>query len=327
MPPSDPRAQGRPPALGLFGPGRTRNGLGPFLAQHLERAGARVVAVAGRTAERTAPAAAALAERLGHEVAVHDGIAGLVARGDLAGVVIATPIEAHLQALEAAAAARLPALCEKPLVDVGQHAAAMQAVRAFARGGVPLVENCQWPLALAALRARGALPDKPPRVFAMRLSPAGTGRTMLVDSVSHFLSLLQALYGTAVGVDLDGARFSSVAPDATELRLDLDVDAGGGRAQTRLHLARCPTQPRPAWLEFDGRRCERRLTLPAYHWSFTDGQSEHAVGDPQAELAYHFVELLTQPRPDLVRRHAAAIAARAELFAAVVRAFDRQAAG
>lgn len=312
--------------LGLVGPGRTRNGLGPFLARHLERAGARVIAVAGRSAERTQGAAEALARDLGHPVEAHADVGQLVRRGDLAGLVIAAPIEAHLPALRAALAAGLPTLCEKPLVDVTEHAAAMTVVRAFAAAGVPLLENCQWPWALASLRRAGVVAATAPRSFAMRLSPAGRGRTMLVDSLSHFVSLLQALGALRDGARLQACTFMATAAGA-ELTVDLVVAASGPPLSARLLLVQCPQQPRPAWLEFDGRRLERRLALPAYHWVFADGQSEHGIGDPQADLAYSFVEFLSHPSPDLVRRHAAAITQRAESFAEVVGAFDRWCAG
>ncbi|MEZ5963618.1 MAG: Gfo/Idh/MocA family oxidoreductase [Planctomycetota bacterium] len=316
--------------LGLVGPGRTRNGLGPFLARHLERAGARIVAVSGRTRARTAAAAEELARDLGHPVAAHGGVDELVRHDGLHGLVIAAPIEAHLEALAAAAAARLPTLCEKPLVDPRQLAEARRLVATFASAGVPLLENCQWPLAVAALRRGGVVPSVAPSDFAMRLSPAGRGRSMLVDSLSHFLSVLQGLDVLAESAQLERIEFSSRDPAAGAMVLELGLRAADSDASrraravsARLELVHCPQQPRPAWLEFDGRRLERRLALPAYHWSFADGQSEHGIGDPQAELAYSFVEILTHPSPDLVRRHAAAVTARAELFTDIVGAHDR----
>lgn len=315
--------------LGLVGPGRTRNGLGPFLAKHCAAAGARVVAVAGRGIESSRAAAAHLARDLGHAIEAHAGVTDLVRRGDLAGLVIAAPIEAHLHALRTALAARLPTLCEKPLVDVGEDAAALEVVEGFARQGILLVENCQWPFALAALRRRGAVPSSPPRSFAMRLSPTGHGRHMLVDAASHFVSLLQALFapdppggGRGGELTLGGMRFSTRAADAEATELDLEVHGAGGRATARLELVRCPHQPRPAWLAFDGERLVREIGQPAYQWQFRAGQSLYAIGDPQADLVYSFVQLLSQPSPELVRRHTAAITCRARLFASIVRAFD-----
>jgi hypothetical protein len=316
-----------PPRLGLVGPGRTRNGLGPFLARHAVAAGAEVVAVAGRTLPRTRAAAAELAAALGHPVAAHASVFELTARGDLTAVIVAAPIPAHLPALRAALAARLSTLCEKPLVDVGEHAAAMDVVGGFANAGVLLVENCQWPRALAALRRRGVLESAPPASFSMRLSPAGSGRAMLVDSVSHFLSVLQDLYGLDrdASAGLERIAFTGVAAEASELSVEVAVRAAGGLARARLDLVRCPAQPRPAWLEFDGRRLSRQLQLPAYVWQFRDGQTVHSIGDPQADLVYDFVQLLSQPSsasPDLVRRHAAAVANRARSFEAIVSAYD-----
>src|SRR5262245_11429422 len=92
---------------GIVGAGRSRNGLGPFLATFLERAGCRVTAVAGRSPERAEANAAALGERLGHEVRPCRDLDELCTSG-IAALVIASPPEHHLAALRAAAAAGLP---------------------------------------------------------------------------------------------------------------------------------------------------------------------------------------------------------------------------
>jgi len=311
-----------PLRFGLVGPGRTRNGLGPFLAKHLAVAGGRVVAVAGRDPARTAAAAAALGRDLGWPVAAHASLADLVGRGDIDALVIASPIDAHLPALRAALAARLPALCEKPLAD--RHAAeeVQATIAAFAAEGLLLAENCQWPFALAALQERGVVPRGLPRSFAMRLSPTGRGREMLVESLSHPLSLVQALAGEGAAWALVGAAFSTRAPDAEAMRVELELDAGGQRCALALELVRCPEQPRPAWFALDGVRCERELILPAYRWGFRHQGGFEDVGDPQAALVYGFVASLPEPDLDLIRRHAATLAARARLFTDVVVAFD-----
>jgi hypothetical protein len=306
-------------AVGLVGPGRTRNGLGPFLARHLAAAGARVVAVAGRDLVRTQPAAAALAAQLGHDVAAYGDVARLVARGDLDALVICTPIAAHLHALQLALAARLPTLCEKPLADAGDTAAACTLIEGFAAAGVPLVENCQWPFALAALRRAGVCSTDSPGAFGMRLSPSQPGRDMLTESVSHPLSLLQDL----VALDAE-SRVSDVSFSGSDTALrvvwcvrgrDLDCDV-------TLDLVHTPDQPRPAWFALNGVRVTRQIELPHYYWCFEHADGTHSVGDPQAALVYSFVQLISQPDLDLARTHAAAIATRARFFAAIVGAYD-----
>src|SRR5438270_13186930 len=99
--------------VGIVGAGRTRNGLGPFLAEYLEKQGCFVAGVSGRSLERATVNAEAIARNLGHEVKPFASPKALCATG-VAALVIASPPEFHLEALEAAAEAGLPALCEKP---------------------------------------------------------------------------------------------------------------------------------------------------------------------------------------------------------------------
>ena len=140
-----------PLPAGIVGAGRSRNGLGPFLATFLERAGCRVTAVAGRSAERAVKNAVALGQQLGHAVHPCRDLDELCVTGIVA-IVIASPPEHHLAALQAAASARLPVLCEKPLVHEHHTAAAASVVSAFARAGILLTENCHWPFVLPVLQ-------------------------------------------------------------------------------------------------------------------------------------------------------------------------------
>ena len=58
------------PAIGIVGAGRTRQGLGPFLANWFEKCGARISGIAGRDLARTRLAASAMSQQLGHPVIV-----------------------------------------------------------------------------------------------------------------------------------------------------------------------------------------------------------------------------------------------------------------
>src|SRR5262245_18558560 len=139
-----------PLAAGIVGSGRSRGGLGPFLATFLERAGCQVTAVAGRSLARAAENAAALGLRLGHEVRPCRDVAELCVSG-ISALVIASPPEHHLPALQAALSARLPVLCEKPIVSERDTVAGTAVVSAFATRRILLAEHCQWPYVLQAL--------------------------------------------------------------------------------------------------------------------------------------------------------------------------------
>ena len=308
--------------IGLVGAGRTRNGLGPFLAKHLAAAGGQVVAVAGRSLPRTTTAAQALTAELGHVVDAHASVEDLVARGDLDGLVIASPIESHLRGLAAAAAAGLPTLCEKPLGPPADLVGVEAALARFAARALLLVENCQWPCALPAVRrllGAGGLDDV--GEFTMRLSPLAVGWDMVAEALSHFLSVAQVLRTVGHDARVVAPEFSTRDPGATALSVSFTLQGSFAALSCRLDLQRHETQPRPAWMTFDGRRIDREIELPRYHWRFRSGSSSESAGDPQVDLVYSFVHLIQEPDLDRTRTLAEDIRQRARLFRDIRSAF------
>lgn len=305
--------------IGIVGAGRSRQGLGPFLARWFERHGAVVAGVSGRDTGRTGAVAVALAEQLGHDVEVFADARSLAVRVDA--LVVACPVAGHLPGLDAALAAGVPCLCEKPLAAADQLDAALQRVAAFRRSRLLLVENCQWPYALDAVRAlRADLLQRPPRQVRMRLSPAEAGPAMVADSLSHVLSLVQAvcpldpatrvrrLEGLPVAADAERAvvRCELVSPDHQEV------------VEVELLLERCPRQPRPAWFELDGVRFDRRIGAD-YRISFVSADgTEVEVEDPLSRLVYGFLQSLqAEPRE---RTRTDDVELRMRLYAAILTA-------
>jgi hypothetical protein len=309
----------RPSAVhgaGIVGAGRSRNGLGPFFATWLEAAGLRIAGVAGRDRAGAERAAAALAGRLGHEVAAF-ATAGELAR-HVAALVVASPPAAHLDGLAAALAAGIPCLCEKPLVPAVDTARGLELVAVFGARGIPLVENCQWPFALAALRAlHPDLPPAPQRV-AMGLSPTGRGRAMVEDSLSHVLSVVQALVRVDAARGVAAVRQADGAPDAERNVVTFDLAAATGPVAVELHLQHVAEQPRPAWLSVDGRRMDRRIG-EGYSTSFVrpDGRAV-PVPDLLQQLVQDFVGLVQNPRRERTAAHADAIVTRLRCYQGVL---------
>lgn len=307
---------GGPVRLGLVGAGRTRNGLGPFLARACEAAGARVVAVAGRDAERAAHNASELGAMLGHEVASFASLETLCASG-LDAIVVASPAEHHLAALKQALARGLPCLCEKPLVD-GPHAGAgIAAAEAFAARGLLLAENAIWPFVLPVLDALyGPRPPSAVRHVAMGLSPRERGlRSMVEDSLPHLLSLVHACAPAVAAHELVVVRaaWQHRAADETELRVALGFAAGSTSLDAELHLKQCPEQPRPMRLAIDGRLAERRIGA-GYRLSFVGNGREVPVEDPLYSLCRSFVDGVRHRDPAAAVRSARGAAVRLRLF-------------
>ena len=279
------------PRIGLVGAGRSKNGLGPFLAAACEAAGARVVGVSGRNPARAVEAAEQLVGRLQHAVAAYSSARLLAQHVDA--LVIASPAEAHAEGLVAALATGVPCLCEKPLVPVDRTADGLALCEAFRRRGLLLAENCQWPQVLPALwQLHPGLQERPVQTVAMGLGPSQAGRAMIEDSISHVLSVVQALVPFGMDTAVAGVRQTDAGERAEQNVVTFRMVEGAREVAVELHLRRCPVQPRPAWLAVNGARIDRRIG-PNYEQSFVAANESVPVSDPLHQLVYAFVAHLT----------------------------------
>ena len=282
-----------------------------------------VVAVFGRDQARSDRQAAELAARLGHPVQPFCG-AGLLGTVDLDGVIVASPAETHLAFLQMALARGLPTLCEKPLVAPAQAAAGQQVVAGFRQRGVLLEENCQWPFMLPVFDQ--IAPDwrhRPARSLVMGLSPSAPGPGMVVDSLSHLLSVAQAVAPIAASTRLRSVRRQGGADSDAQI-LALQFDSPG--LDARLELRVCPQQPRPAFVAIDGIRVDRRIGAD-YRLEFATTERSVAAPDPMAALVYRFVSQLPHPPLDRIHRSADAIAERLRLYDEILRRLEPGAGG
>jgi Oxidoreductase family, NAD-binding Rossmann fold len=304
------------PRIGIVGASRTRQGLGPYLASALESAGCRVASVSGRSLAGAARAAAELGTRLGHPVGAVAGAAELAREVDA--LVIAAPVAAHLDGMKAALAAGIPCLCEKPLVDPLDTEAGLRVVHEFRRRGLLLTENCQWPFVLPALHTLyPQLVDRPVRRVAMGLGPGWPGPAMVADSLSHVLSVVQALVPLAESALPTAVRQTDGGALATHNVLRFTLPGPAGAVEVSLEVVHTPNQPRPAWIEVDGCRIDRRLG-PDYSHSFVAASgAELMVRDPLHQLVYGFTALLQAPNRERIHALASDLALRLRLYAAI----------
>lgn len=303
--------------IGIVGAGRTRQGLGPFLARWFEKSGAVLHGVSGRDPVRNRDAAVSLAEQLRHPVAPYDDADSLARNVDA--LVVACPVEGHAAALDAALAAGVPCLCEKPFVSWSEPEVGLARVDAFRQRGLLLAENCQWPFALAALdELHPELRGGAVRSLAMRLSPAWPGHVMVEDSLSHVLSLLQALVALPQDARAVDVRQTDAGDAARENVVRFSVVGGIDEVAVELHLQCCPQQPRPAWFAVDGARLDRQLG-DNYAISFRSADGRVAnVQDPLDALVYGFVANLKANHRERTDALADAIALRIRLYSGVL---------
>lgn len=301
------------PNVAIVGARRVRQGLGPFVAEKLVELGAEVPAVLATSRESAAAAERELLAR-GIRARAYADLAALLAEQELDALAILSPAGTHAAFLEAALEAGLHALCEKPLLQGGGRLGerARVLVERFAAAGLLLRENCQWPYTLPAYRALH--PDAfsgPLRSFAMKLSPASQEpRAMLEDSLSHPLSLLQALAPGPARVQ--AIRFESAAPSSVALAFEWH--AGAAPIGVDVALRSSERGPREAGYGVNGRWAERRIRPEDYAQSFAADGREVAVPDPLRELLRAFLADLPERGERSPRPAEEAIAARMALF-------------
>ena len=302
---------GRPPRVAIVGARRVRTGLGQFFAKHLVAHGAEVPAFIASRPETIDEGRASLRSVGVDAEGFVDLDALLDAHPTVDALVIATPHETHQRWLEAAIGKGLHVLCEKPLVWGRPHPAQdAETLMGMARHlKLVLFENCPWPYALPAFdalhpRARADAIS----TFEMEMAPASTStRSMLVDTLSHPLSVLQELAprgDAAIG----SLRWEAVEAGRVELTFSF------GQAATRIaaavRLRSVAGQPRPFGLVVNGFRADRRIRMDDYALSFVHGEREVPVADPMASLVKHFVDTVRQGEPPEaanVRMHRIAI--------------------
>jgi predicted dehydrogenase len=278
----------RAPRVAVVGARRVRTGLGAFLAKHLVAHGAEVPAfIASR--EETIEAGRESLRSVGIEAQGYVDLEALLDAHPVDALVIASPHETHSAWLEEAVTRGLHVLCEKPLVW-GDSLALSHALRQLDLASdrrLVVFENCPWPHALAAFdalhpgaRAGGV------RTVEIEMAPSSTEpRSMLVDVMSHPLSILQAIAGAA-GQGVRISAWNEVGEGRVDLSFRFEAETP---IAVRIRLRPAPAQPRPMALTVNGSRAERRLEMEDYSMSFADGGREVPIPDPMAALAGDFV--------------------------------------
>jgi len=314
------------PRVGIIGARRARQGLGPFVARDLIAAGAEVPCFAVTSERSIAPALAEIERYAGVSPCGYADADRMLDAEPLDAVAILSPAESHGEHLRRAAHRGLAALCEKPLVwEVPAiDALASEIVAAFAERGLLLYENCQWPFALSGFeRLHPGSLAAPPRELRMELQPASHGLAALGDSLSHPLSLLQALVpGDAPAVDEIRAERGPRGDASLTLRFRYRSD--GHTCAVEVVLTTSDRLPRRAALAIDGRAAERVVAAETYRLSFTSSDRIVAIDDPLSTLVADFVARLRAPDEADRRSRARDIEQRMRLLAELASAYRKQ---
>jgi predicted dehydrogenase len=305
-------------SVGVIGARKVVQGIGAYVARAFRTAGCEVTGLVGTTPASVEAARADLAASYGIRAEGFTDVRALLAarRPDI--LAICSPTAVHRAALQAALAARVHVLCDKPLwweAATAREPALEAAVRALAQGfrdaGRRLELNAQWPVTLSAYRSLH------PRAEAggvqsveMLLSPITRGPAMVVDAAPHLISLLHAVLGPG---RVEGA---SVEGEDEALAVTFTWRHAAGAARAALTLRRCATQPRPAGYALNGCWAERRVILPGYAMELVSEGRAVPLPDPLDAHVADFVGRVRAGAPTDVEALVESMATLRDLVAA-----------
>ncbi len=268
------------------------------MVEKLERAGAEVAAIVGRTRDSARETAVALSRTLDREISgyAEDDWDRLVGAESVDAVVIASPYSTHDDFLGRALEAGWHTLCEKPLLwfegNEGEITRrARDLTQGFVERGLILRECVQWPKTLASYyelfpQQRGHTP----RLLSVLLSPASRGESAILDSFSHVLSLAGAIWPDYTAAEIEEVLFGD--PEDPEWRIEVRLVSVTDRYRLMAKFRMQAEPPRPAGYGLDGVWAQRKIRLPEYTMTFVDPASGTTVPvpDPLDLLLTDFVQ-------------------------------------
>lgn len=273
--------------VAIIGARSVAQGTGPYLARFCADAGAEVVALLGTTQETAAEAAEDLRASCGQTPRAHHEPDAFFEAQPFDALVIASPYETHARYLERALAVGVHVLCEKPLVWGGDDPAglAQDLVRRFEAAGLLLRVQTQWPFTLETYRGLYPRAVGVPARFDMRMGPSARGVAMLVDALSHPLSLLAALApDPAARIERPRCLQRDGGWDVR-----FDYRAAGNGIEAHVVLTHSPEAPRPAAYALDGAWAHRRVRLDPYRFELEGGGRTIPMPDPTPLLVRSFL--------------------------------------
>ena len=281
--------------VAIIGPGRSRQGTGPFIAKAFHQSGATIAAVVSSTQKSAADAATRLNADYGIDCHAFESLEELLKKRPVDIVVISSPVASHLKYLKAAIQAGRHVFCEKPLWWPSIETAGelkrvtektVKLVKLCNAGKRVLQLNTQWPFTLPAYYEMYPAVQTV-ETFSMWLSPQSRDKTMIVDAAPHLLSMLYALIGAG--------RIQDVAFDyrtnGEDNELDVKFNYLHARGNTEVGLSLKPTNtyPKPAAYAINGKRVNRHIKRSDYLIALHSPDKQLPVVDPLVCSVKNFI--------------------------------------
>jgi myo-inositol 2-dehydrogenase / D-chiro-inositol 1-dehydrogenase len=178
--------------------------------------------------------------------------ASLVGSGEVDAVIVATPVQSHVETASLAMRAGIPVLIEKPLAQSLAEARRLEALQRATGVPVMVAFNRRWWEPAIRLRQRLSHPGRGPASVRMDIASDVTGWSALSaagdsleDLGTHQLDLLRYLFSC----EIQSVRASQLSPAAFELTVRLEdgtiatcLAAYRDRSKETVHVALGPEQ-------------------------------------------------------------------------------------
>ena len=289
--------------VAIVGPGRSKQGTGPFNARTFKKLGCDVQAIVGSSAE----SANSAAEMLKNEYEIHceayTNLNELLSNHEIDIVVISSPAETHLDYLAVAVEAGCHIFCEKPFWWPSGSIKNEYEIEALAKKAILLIKQCnkhktvlqlntQWPFTLPTffeLQPKSVENNKITN-FAMWLAPQSDGEMMIVDTLSHILSMLYALLGSGK-IERINSNYKQRL-EKQVLKIEFEYLHAHGDTHVDVSLCSSDTVPKPAAYAINGFRVDRHVELPDYLISLHSSNKHMPMIDPLESSVKNFLSTI-----------------------------------
>jgi len=288
--------------VAIVGPGRSKQGTGPYIARTFKQLGCHVQAVVSSSLNSATQAAEQLKNDYAIECRAYSSLEELLSHNAIDIVAICSPANSHYQHLNTALQANCHVFCEKPLWWQYNKKLSPDDTQTITRQATELINLChankkilqlntQWPYTLSSyyelypqIKNRQAIDS-----FAMWLAPQSTGSAMVVDTASHVLSMLYTLVGAG---KINHVEISYTGSNNQDMQLEFDYLHAYGDTRTTVLLASSDTFPKSAAYAINGYRVDRHVELPDYLISLRSESSQIPLEDPLVCSVKNFISTI-----------------------------------
>ena len=288
--------------VAIVGPGRSKQGTGPFIARTFKQLGCDVQAIVSSSLDSAKKTVQYFKNEYAINCMAYENLETLLKNHSIDVVTISSPVDSHHQHLRAAIQADCHVFCEKPLWWPSSEIISASDVRKITKDTIKLVNSCsankllqlntQWPYTLPTyydlypqLKSRQTIES-----FSMWLSPQSQGSTMIIDAVPHLLSMLYSLVGNGKINNIESNYHET--NDSQDLQIEFDYLHALGDTQVSILLTSSNTFPKPAAYAINGHRVDRHVELPNYLISLRSAEHQLSVEDPLVCSIKNFISTI-----------------------------------